>query len=399
MRATRRLKFLLFALLTISSPRIEGVVQSNDLTYSTEFSNSPLLFLSFDTFDGAIPFNGVLDTIIQLRGGGASASAADLKLPSVAVKNDETKAINKATIRYSDKNKDRFSLFQKGDGSSEDPEGIPLRYLKMQKNNRELALQALQNTLQWREEKGIDKILIEPHVKYDLCKEVFPHYFCGRDLEGNVVFVQRPAMLDLKQAKQNGLTNEDLLMHYIYVNEYLWQIIEADRPLGTMTSILDLQGLNLGVLKKTDILGFLKKFVTTMDAHFPQRSHKTLILNSPKWFNMLYKLISPLLRETTKEKIKILSKGKEQDKVLKEQLGDEACKSLPPSFWKDSKKKRNPDILKDDPAELSTLEQELKTYVSLYLCQSIDCNATFLTPSLQTLARIKDAGKSMKAIV
>jgi hypothetical protein len=59
-----------------------------------------------------------------------------------------------------------------------------------------------------------------------------------------------------------------------------------------------------------------------MDAHFPQRSHRTFLINAPKWFGALYKLCSPLLRESTKEKIQILSKGKEQDEVLKHLLQD-----------------------------------------------------------------------------
>lgn len=136
------------------------------------------------------------------------------------------------------------------------------------------------------------------------------------------------------------------LEHYIYVNEYLWQILEGNNALATMTSILDLHGLNFKYLRQGDIVNFMKVFVKTMDHHYPQRANKTLIINAPKWFNMLYKIVSPLLRESTKAKIEIYTRGKRQDKVLKELLGNSAKaeKLLPASFFtktKDSKRKKD----------------------------------------------------------
>jgi hypothetical protein len=129
--------------------------------------------------------------------------------------------------------------------------------------------------------------------------------------------------------------------HYIYVNEYLWQILEGKNALATMTSIIDLQGLNFKYLRQGDIVNFMKEFVKTMDHHYPQRANKTLIINAPKWFNILYKIVSPILRESTKAKIEIHTRGKRQDKVLKALLGNNnnAEKLLPASFF--TKKKDN----------------------------------------------------------
>jgi len=108
-----------------------------------------------------------------------------------------------------------FSLFQKGDGSDEDPEGIPDRYLRMQLHHREHAKQACQATLDWRAENEIDTVLKRPHPDFDICKAVFPHYFITRDVEGHVVFVQRPALLNLALAAKNNLDNEHLLGRWI----------------------------------------------------------------------------------------------------------------------------------------------------------------------------------------
>lgn len=241
----------------------------------------------------------------------------------------------------------QFSFFQNGDGSDEDVDGIPTRFLIMQNYDRELAKTAVQNTLQWRKEHDIDTILQRPQIYFDIAKQVFPHYFVDvRDSTDHIIFVQRPALLNLKLADHNNLTPTKLLEHYIYVNEYLWQILEGKNALATMTSIIDLHGLNFKYLRQGDIVNFMKEFVKTMDHHYPQRANKTLIINAPKWFNILYKIVSPLLRESTKAKIEIFTRGKRQDKVLKALLGNSnnAEKLLPASFFmrkKDNKRKKD----------------------------------------------------------
>jgi CRAL/TRIO domain len=156
------------------------------------------------------------------------------------------------------------------------------------------------------------------------------------------------------------------LDHYIYVNEYLWQILEAKNAMATMTSIIDLQGLNFKYLRQADIVNFMKEFVKTMDLHYPQRAYKTLIVNAPKWFHVLYKMISPLLRESTKSKIEIYTRGKRQDKALKTWLGnDKAEKLLPESFFskkknnkENDKKKSQQQVRKDDAKQLEEEQQE-----------------------------------------
>jgi len=213
-----------------------------------------------------------------------------------------------------------FSVFQKNNGHETDPDGIPTRYMVMQNNRRDLAKVALKKTVDWRKEHEIDTILARPHPKFDISKKVFPHYFCGRDDTNHVILLQRPGLMNIKLAHKNGLTGEGLLYHYVYVMEYLWRIVDPS-PDATMTSILDLTEMNMSVLRGEQFrIGSL--FLSTMDANFPQRSHKTLLINAPKWFGVLFKLASPLLRESTKQKIQILSKGKEQDEILEHLLSE-----------------------------------------------------------------------------
>ena len=276
-------------------------------------------------------------------------------------------------------NKYVFSVYQPGDGSDQDPDRIPRKFLSMAKGNRALAQAALETTQTWRQEHRVDTILQRPHPNFEICKIITPHSFLGRDATGHVVFFQRPAVDShehLTLATKNHMTNDDLLLHYVYVLEYCWNILDPPKVVvsdsnsedgdngvveetRTMTSILDLTGLDLSILRHRELIGFVKQFVHMTSVHYPQRSYKTLLLNAPSWFGMLYKLISPLLRESTRAKVTILSHGQHQVDVLREVLGDDCLQYLPAELL-DTGKRKTKEHTKELP--VSPVEQELRDF-------------------------------------
>jgi CRAL/TRIO domain len=241
-----------------------------------------------------------------------------------------------------------FPLCQSGDGHEENQDSIPSRFLRMQNGNIEKARAAFHCTQQWRSENHIDTILNRPHIQFDLCKAILPHYFLGHDPKGHIVFCQRPGFANVNLMHEKNVSEYDLLMHYAYVLEFCWNILEP-HPDQIMTSVLDLTGVSFS--KAREMLAFTKQFVSMMSKHYPQRSYKTLIINAPGWFGALYRLISPLLRESTRLKIHILSSGEKQEQVLSKCLG--------PSLRKE--------LLSGEPldqAESMALEETLRNFVS-----------------------------------
>jgi CRAL/TRIO domain len=289
--------------------------------------------------------------LVDVRGGyeGSSQHAVPTHIvtnETLSISLDKNETVNQ-TQEYN------FSLFQSGDGSESDPDGIPARFLRMQKGNRHKAKHALDATLEWRASHQVDTILSRPHCKFDLCKVIFPHYFGGRDPTGHVIFVQRPGKICMHTAKLNNVTTDDLLMHYVYILEYCWNVIEPI-PDQTMTSVIDLGGLNLRSVR--EMFHFVHEFVNMMSLHYPQRSYKTLLVNSPRWFGATYRLIAPILRESTRNKIQILSGGKAQREALEKYLGDLAPKELIDE---------NNDVdAEDATGPSSPMEHELRAFVS-----------------------------------
>ena len=214
-----------------------------------------------------------------------------------------------------------FAATSPNDGSADDPDGIPARWLDMKKGDRQGAKEAFETHLAWREEVGVDTMLERSHPKFDVCKQMAPHYFAGRDPHNNVIFVQRPAHVDFELMRMNNATIDDLLLHYVYVIQYCWNIMES-APGAIMTNVVDMRGSSFRQMSNSEYIEFGKRFVTMMSANYPGRSYKTLIINAPTWINVLYKIFKPMLRESTRQKIIILKTGEEQDTALKFYLGD-----------------------------------------------------------------------------
>jgi len=214
-------------------------------------------------------------------------------------------------------------------GADSDPDGIPTRFLRMHKDKRRAALESYKGTLKWRKENDVDNTLNKPHPNFDVCKMLIPHYIPGFDAAGNVILVQRPGLFNVELKNKNNVTDDDLVNHMVYVLECCWSLVSPPKVNEdgfledcVMTSIIDMTGINLGIIRQRSKIDFASKFVSLMSSHYPSRSFKTLIINAPKWFHTLFNFFKPILRESTRKKIEILSSGRTQDRVLRELLGD-----------------------------------------------------------------------------
>lgn len=282
------------------------------------------------TFILSSPHSLNVKQIFDIRGGSTvdDTSTVDAPETSADISTENGNLDSAATEETTEPRNLTFPATNPYDGHDQDPDGIPTRFLQMKKENRDEAKESWEAHLAWREEIGVDTLLSRPHKLFDVCKAQVPHYFSGRDPHGNVIFVQRPAMLDFELMRRNNATMDDLLLHYVYVIEYCWNILDPSPPEKVMTNVLDMKGLSFRNMRNQEYIGFGKRFVQMMSSNYPGRSYKTLIINAPSWFHALYKIFKPLLRESTRQKIVILKAGEKQDTALKFYLGDSVPKDL-----------------------------------------------------------------------
>lgn len=353
---------------------------------STSSRTPPISTASSRTPPPALPHTDIKSSVTSRRVRKSSTSSSSRRMRSVRGGATASPVINVSAIESDSAAKNdinitspylsedkflqkyTFVLQKPGDGSEEDPDSIPTSFLAMQRQNRVKARSAVKAALKWREQNGINTILTRPNPMYDQCKEIFPRFFCGRDLCGNPTLIHRLGKIDLNLAKINNVTSDDILMSYIYEIEYCWNVWEP-KPGGVMTSVLDLEGVSWRWINDGNLVNFVKKFVGVMSAYYPQRSYCTLVINSPRWFGGFYRLLKPVLRESTKKKIEIYSAGSRgQSEALLRVMGREGC----PNYLldQDGEEEREPEqsLDRDDngdvniPGPHSKIEKEIHNF-------------------------------------
>eukprot|EP00947_MAST-08B_sp_MAST-8B-sp1_P006408 g6408.t1 len=124
------------------------------------------------------------------------------------------------------------------------------------------------------------------------------------------IYVDGPGGNDLDRLLELGVTEGDLIFHYIWITEYLWKHICPDDR-GQCFTINNMEGLGISTFqgkKKRAILRIMK----LMEAHYPERSFKIFIVNGPWWFtNMAWPIVKRLANKQTLDKIKNFSKPNE----------------------------------------------------------------------------------------
>jgi hypothetical protein len=71
-----------------------------------------------------------------------------------------------------------------------------------------------------------------------------------------------------------------------------------------LISVYDCTGIKASDLTG-DIFKLMKAMMKVMQAHYPERSDKMLIINAPKFFTTIWSIITPMIDPVTKTKIKI----------------------------------------------------------------------------------------------
>jgi len=209
------------------------------------------------------------------------------------------------------------------------PEKLPLRFLRAGKGDPTLGLQRYEQTLAWRKEFRVDTILMRPpHPQFELIKEHYRHFIHLRGHRNEPCFYEIPAKTNLKALREAGVSVDDLLMHYVSVIEFLWQVVEPS-DLSRSIYVLDLDGIRLGDFVG-DVMDFVKRASKLCSLHYPERAGTVFVINVPRWFNIIWRVVKPLVDEVTLEKIRIFRGNRMQTaQLLQEKIPIE---HLPPEY-------------------------------------------------------------------
>ncbi len=192
---------------------------------------------------------------------------------------------------------------------------IPPTFMEAENGDLEKAEKRWKATLIWRRHIAADDALTTPHYKFDICKRFYPSAFHGFDKTGAIVYYERLGGIDIEGLKAQGVTQELLGWHYMWQMEYLWTKISPSYD-GRVTIILDMKGVHVSDIKR-EVSNFIRATVSMLERHYPARSDCIIIVNVPWWFDVIWKLVKPLLSEGTRRKINPCDKSRVQGALLK----------------------------------------------------------------------------------
>lgn len=200
----------------------------------------------------------------------------------------------------------RGSAAEGADGEWErDPEGctVPARYVNAEKGDQVKARARFLKTMRWRKANGLADILARPHPLFRVIKKHTNQFFYGRGREGPVVYYETPKAADLPALSRLGVGVEDLVYHFVYISEFLYQRLDA-APDAQCISVVDCSGIGVADFGGA-VVDFLKKVSAVTQQHYPERSFSIVCINAPFSFRMVWALVGALMDPVTRAKTHI----------------------------------------------------------------------------------------------
>ncbi|KAL1546772.1 phosphatidylinositol/phosphatidylcholine transfer protein SFH6-like [Salvia divinorum] len=151
---------------------------------------------------------------------------------------------------------------------------IMLRFLKARKFNINKAKIMWADMLEWRKNFGADTIMEDFHFKeLNEVQQYYPHGYHGVDKDGRPVYIER--------------------------------LVAANKHIGSSTTILDVEGLNLMSLTGP-VVEFIKVVQKVDNDNYPETLSRMFIVNAGPGFRMIWNVVKPLLDPETTSKIQVL---------------------------------------------------------------------------------------------
>jgi len=149
--------------------------------------------------------------------------------------------------------------------------------------------------------------------------------FCGKSKIGCPVKIERLGKYDLQALQESDPDyRKKFNAFYLSLIEFLQQrldrlSLEEGRLVQTY-EVFDLQGLGYHMMTMT-VINFTKDILLNYSAHYPSSFRKAAVVNAPPWLPRMWGMISHVLPNSVKAKVKIL--GADYYAELAEDLSDE----------------------------------------------------------------------------
>lgn len=222
------------------------------------------------------------------------------------------------------------SLAQKSAAATND---LYIRYVAACRGDRAKAAERLELTMNWRQSEEVDSILNKPVPHFKECKAHYRHAVIGIGKKSNMPIVVEGVgrfRTALKDLKAKNVPTSAFMHQFIWIMEYVTQRMNnTPMPNGKFIRVYDVTGMGLTDVADKEGMTIGQAMMQVLEQHYPERMHKALVVNAPRWFSAVWKVVAPLLDPSTAQKIKIFSNKQDAFEALLEELdGDQIPKDL-----------------------------------------------------------------------
>jgi len=176
------------------------------------------------------------------------------------------------------------------------------------------------NFIDFRKEKKVDTMIGDKDFSdiKEYSKDGYHHGYYGVSRDGLPVYIEEYASVNvdelLKKFSEDHLkdyyTNSfELMLHSIFPEASKL----AGRRIDRMITILDVKGVGIMRMMKSDMRSFLKMAASVSQDNYPESMGRLFIVNAGWSFTGLWKVVKQFLDEKTNKKIKILGDKFEKD--------------------------------------------------------------------------------------
>lgn len=174
-----------------------------------------------------------------------------------------------------------------------------LRFLKARDFNVEKSYQMLIESLKWRRENEIDKLL-QLYKTPSVISKHFPGGWHHYDNDGKPLYVLRLGHMDVKGLLKS-VGEEGLLRLTLHICEEGLQLMkestkELEKPISNWCLLVDLEGLSMRHLWRPGVKALLR-IIETVEKNYPETMGRVLIVRAPRVFPILWTLISTFIGE------------------------------------------------------------------------------------------------------
>ncbi|XP_002065256.3 protein real-time [Drosophila willistoni] len=179
-----------------------------------------------------------------------------------------------------------------------------LRFLSARDWHVSQAFSMLCDSLKWRHEHRIDKLL-EEYSKPAVVVEHFPGGWHHHDKDGRPIYILRLGHMDVKGLLKS-LGMEGLLKLALHIcEEGIQKINESaerlDKPVLNWSLLVDLEGLSMRHLWRPGIKALLY-IIETVERNYPETMGRVLVVRAPRVFPIAWTIVSAFIDEHTRSK-------------------------------------------------------------------------------------------------